>query len=102
MSAAWAPTIVGSKSKLCRQTAVKLDSVTNMAQPIKPRPNHQRVLQILRSTSPQQKLDQVFKLNDRTLMLMRIGLRQRYPDFDEATLEKLYLQMRERCHNRNY
>jgi uncharacterized protein (DUF433 family) len=68
----------------------------------KPRPNHQRTLRILRAMTPQQKLAQVFKLNERTLKLFRIGLRQRFPELDEAAFEKLYLRMRERCHNRNY
>ena len=68
----------------------------------KPRPNHQRTLQILRAMTPQQKLEQVFKLNERTLKLFRIGLRRRFPDLDDAAFEKVYLQMRERCHNRNY
>jgi hypothetical protein len=68
----------------------------------KPRPNHQRTLQILRALSPAQKLDQVFKLNERTLKLMRIGLRLRFPNLDDATFEKVYLRWRERCHNRNY
>ncbi|MEX1231131.1 MAG: hypothetical protein WEB58_12875 [Planctomycetaceae bacterium] len=68
----------------------------------KSRPNHQRTLQILRGMTPQQKLAQVFKLNERTLKLFRIGLRGRFPDLDDAAFEKVYLQMRERCHNRNY
>lgn len=68
----------------------------------KTRPNHQRTLQILRWMTPQQKLAQVFKLNERTLKLFRIGLRGRFPDLDDAAFEKVYLQMRERCHNRNY
>lgn len=66
------------------------------------RPNHQRTLQILRAMTPEQKLAQVFKLNERTLELFRIGLRRRFPDLDDAAFEKLYLRMRERCHNRNY
>ena len=68
----------------------------------KPRPNHQRTLEILRRMTPQEKLAQVFKLNERTLKLMRIGLRRRFPDLDDAAFEKVYRQMRERCHNRNY
>ena len=88
------------------------DSPTTSSQPIsdvvagtrarKPRPNHQRTLQILRGMTPQEKLAQVFKLNERTLELMRIGLRQRHPDLDEAAFEKLYLRLRMRCHNQNY
>lgn len=68
----------------------------------KPRPNHQRTLRILRAMSPQEKLAQVFKLNERALNLMRIGLRRRFPDLDDEAFEKLYLRMRMRCHNRNY
>ncbi len=68
----------------------------------KPRPNHQRRLQILRFLTPQQKLAQVFQLNERALKLFRIGLRRRFPNLDDAAFEKLYLQMRQRCHNRNY
>ncbi len=68
----------------------------------KSRPNHQRSLAILRNMSPQEKLEQVFKLNSRTLQLFRIGLRQRYPELNDEQFEQLYLQMRARCHNRNY
>ena len=68
----------------------------------KPDLNHQRRLRVLRSLTPQQKLDQVFQLNERTLKLFRIGLRQRFPDLSEEEFEALYLQMRARCHNRNY
>ena len=68
----------------------------------KERPNHQLTLRILRSMSSQQKLAQVFKLNERTQMLFRIGLRRRFPDLDDAEFEKVFLQMRARCHNRNY
>ena len=68
----------------------------------KPRPNRQRALQILRAMPPEQKLAQVFKLNERVLELMRIGLRRRFPSLDDAALHEAYLQMRERCRNRNY
>ncbi len=68
----------------------------------KPRPNHQRTLQILRKMSPRQRLEQVFQLNERALKLFRIGLRRRFPDLDDVEFQKVYLQMRARCHNRNY
>jgi len=68
----------------------------------KPRPNHQRTLQVLRAMTPQQKLEHVFKLTERSLMLMRIGLRRRLPDLDPAVFEKVYLQLRERCRSRRY
>lgn len=75
---------------------------SSRAQDPKPRPNHQQTLRVLRGMSPQQKLEEVFKLNERTLKLFRIGLRRRFPDLDDAAFERLYLRMRERCHNRNY
>lgn len=78
------------------------DGVAWMPLGRKPRPNHQRTLSILRAMTPQQKLAQVFKLNERVLTLMRAGLKRRFPDLDEAALEKAYLKKRERCHNRNY
>jgi hypothetical protein len=68
----------------------------------KPQPNHQRMLKVLRSMTPEQKLQEVFKLNERTRHLFRVGLRHRFPDLDEAQFEKLYVRMMIRCHNRNY
>lgn len=85
-----------------RPAPVPRDEVESPGFARKPRPNHQRMLQILRGLTPQQKLEQVFQLNERTLHLLRIGLRQRFPDLDESAFEKVYLQMRARCHNRNY
>jgi len=52
--------------------------------------------------TPGQKLEQVFKLSERTLMLMRIGLRRRFPDLGAAAFEKVYLRMRDRCRSRRY
>ena len=82
-----------------------MESIVNRDETIsikKPRPNHQRTRQILRAMSPRQRLEQVFQLNERTLKLFRIGLRRRFPDLDEVEFQKVYLQMRARCHNRNY
>lgn len=68
----------------------------------KSRPNHQRTMQALRSLTPEQKLRQVFQLNERMLALFRLGLRQRFPELDDRALEVVYLQLRRRCHSRNY
>ncbi len=68
----------------------------------KPRPNHQRTLRILQSMTAQEKLAQVFKLNERTRKLMKAGLRNRYPQLSEDELDSLYLRVKARCHNRNY
>ncbi len=63
----------------------------------KPRPNHLRTLQILREMTPQQKLDQVFKLNERVLNLMRAGLRHRYPDLTEQELRRVQMHVLPFC-----
>lgn len=68
----------------------------------KPRPNHQRTLQVLRSLTPEQKLRQVFELNERMLAVFRSGPRRRFPDLDDSALEDVLLQLRQRWHNGNY
>jgi hypothetical protein len=69
---------------------------------IKPRPNHARYLRILRSMSPDRKLQKVFELQDLGRELNYIGLRQRNPAATDAELDKLYLKSIDQCHNRNY
>ncbi len=68
----------------------------------KPRPNHQMVLRAYRAMTPERKLQAVFDLNERVFGLMKIGLRIRYPDLDDDALQKVYLRIRARCHNRGY
>jgi len=58
----------------------------------KPRPNHQRRLQILRQMTPEQKLAEVFKQNERILALMKAGLRHRYSHLDEAAIHNCLLK----------
>ena len=74
------------------------------AQPIdpKPRPNRQRYLEILRRMTPQQRLQIAFDLTEQTRELLRIGLRDRFPELSEEELQKLYLERLDQCHNRNY
>jgi hypothetical protein len=82
-----------------------MESIVNRNETIsikKPRPNHQRRLRILRAMSPRERLEQLFRLNERALKLFRIGLRRRFPDLDDVEFHEVYLQMRARCHNRNY
>jgi hypothetical protein len=68
----------------------------------KPRPNHQRALKILRSMTPAQRLAQAFRLTERARRIFRAGLRNRFPHLDEAGLERVYRELMDRCHNRNY
>jgi hypothetical protein len=68
----------------------------------KPRPNRQRYLEVLRRMTPQERLQIAFDLTEQTRELMRIGLRDRFPEMSEEELHKLYLERLEKCHNRNY
>jgi hypothetical protein len=69
---------------------------------IKPRPNHARYINILRSMPPDKKVDKVFELNDMAKELCLQGLRQGHPGITKQELAKLYLKTIGPCHNRNY
>lgn len=79
-----------------------VDSLGMRTNDPKPRPNQQQLLKILRSMSPAERLKQAFRLSEFTLKMFRIGLKKRFPDLDNDAFEKVYLEMRKRCHNRNY
>jgi hypothetical protein len=68
----------------------------------KPRPNHQRYLQVLRAMTPEQRLLKAFEMSAFTKALFREGLRKRFPDLSEEAFHKLYLERLALCHNRNY
>ena len=68
----------------------------------KPRPNHQRYLEILRGMTAEQKLQIVFDLTETAKALFRAGLRRRFPDATDEELHRIYLERLEKCHNRNY
>ena len=69
---------------------------------IKPRPNHQRYIEILRSMTPEQRLQKAFEMSDFVKALFKQGLRERFPDLSEAEFHQLYLDRLEKCHNSNY
>jgi len=66
----------------------------------KPRPNHQLYLEALRRLTPEQRLLKAFELTEMSRELFRAGLRQRFPEADEAELQRIYLERLEQCHNR--
>jgi hypothetical protein len=68
----------------------------------KPRPNHQRYLEMLRAMTPEQRLLKAFEMSAFTKALFREGLRKRFPDLSEEEFHKLYLERLALCHNRNY
>ena len=68
----------------------------------KPRPNHQRYLEVLRSMTGEQRLLKALEMSAFTKAIFRDGLRKRYPDLSEEELHALHLERLALCHNRNY
>ncbi len=68
----------------------------------KPRPNHARYIQVLRSMTPAQRLAKAFELSEFTKRLFMHGLRKRHPEASEDELHKIMLEHLARWHNQNY
>ncbi|HVA45859.1 MAG TPA: hypothetical protein VNH11_05670 [Pirellulales bacterium] len=68
----------------------------------KPRPNHLRYIEVLRQMTPEQRLAKAFELSEMTKQLFRQGLRERFPEMDEAAFHRLFLDRLAKCHNQNY
>jgi hypothetical protein len=66
------------------------------------KPNHRVHIAALRRMTPEQRLLKTIELTERARMLFREGLRLRHPDMDNASLNRLYLERLQKCHNRNY
>ena len=69
---------------------------------LKPRPNHQEYLRVLRRMGPAGRLLKAFELGEEARSLFRTGLRQRFPELSEEELHRLYLRELSKCHNTNY
>jgi hypothetical protein len=76
--------------------------MTPMIDTLKPRPNHAKYIEVLRSMTPEQRLLKAMELSAMTKELFRQGLRKRFPDASEERLHEIYLERLELCHNRNY
>ena len=63
---------------------------------------HKKYIEILRSMTPQQKIDRVFELNKLGDDLFRAGLKERFPNLTEEKFNKLYKSRIEKCYNRNW
>ncbi len=59
---------------------------------MKPRPNHQVYIGVLRAMSGEDRLRKTFELSALTRELLLTGLRRRYPDLPESDLHQLYLR----------
>ena len=68
----------------------------------KKRPNHKEYIKVLKSMTPEQRLQKALELSDFSKELFRHGLRKRFPDLSEEDFQKLYLKRLDKCHNRNY
>jgi hypothetical protein len=68
----------------------------------KPRPNHRRYLEVLRSMTPEQRLLRALELSEFTKALFLEGLRKRFPDKTAEEIRKIYLERLALCHNRNW
>jgi hypothetical protein len=69
---------------------------------IKPRPNQDRYIEILRRMTPEERLKKSWELTELTRQLLREGLRNRHPNASEAEISKMYLTRLLECHNKNY
>ncbi len=69
---------------------------------IKPKPNRQLYINILRKMTPAQRLEKAFDLSEFSRKLFIEGLRKRFPNVTEDEFRKIVLKRLERCHNRNY
>jgi len=69
---------------------------------IKPKPNRQMYINILRKMTPAQRLEKAFDLSEFSRKLFIEGLRKRFPNATEDEFKKIVLKRLERCHNRNY
>lgn len=69
---------------------------------IKPKPNRQLYINILRKMTPAQRLEKALELSEFSRGLFVEGLRRRFPDATEDEFRKILLKRLERCHNRNY
>lgn len=59
---------------------------------MKPRPNHQIYIGVLRAMSGEDRLRKAFELSAMTRELLLTGLRRRHPELPEDALRDLYLR----------
>jgi hypothetical protein len=69
---------------------------------LKPRPNHEVYIKVLRRMTPEQHLLKAFDLSTLTRELFIAGMRRRFPDLNAIQLERLIQERLEQCHNQIY
>lgn len=73
-----------------------------MFEDLKPRPNHEHYIEVLRRMTPQQRLKKCFELSDLTKRLLWRAIRRANPDLSDAEVHEKYLRQLDKCHNRSF
>lgn len=79
-----------------------MTTTVNRSETLKPRPNDEVYLRVLRRMGPAGRLLKALQLGEEARALFRIGLRRRFPQLSEAELKRLYLERLAKCHNTDY
>lgn len=69
---------------------------------LKPQPNHELYIQVLRRMTPAQRLRKSLEMSALAKRLFRAGLRRSFSNLTEEELQKLYIDRLNLCHNRNW
>ncbi|HUU04700.1 MAG TPA: hypothetical protein VMZ49_02365 [Patescibacteria group bacterium] len=77
---------------------VRKDEATDL----KPRPNHDIYIKVLRRMTAEQHLLKAFELSALSRELFKTGMRRRFPDLNAIELNKLIQERLEGCHNQIY
>jgi hypothetical protein len=77
---------------------VRKDKTADM----KPRPNHDVYIKVLRRMSAEQHLLKAFELSALTRELFIAGMRRRFPELNAIEFKKLVRERLEQCHNQIY
>jgi hypothetical protein len=89
---------VNLKNGIIDTMAARKDKTADM----KPRPNHDVYIKVLRRMTAEQHLLKAFELSALTRELFITGMRRRFPGLNAIELKKLIQERLERCHNQIY
>ena len=64
--------------------------------------DHKEYIKIMRRIAPEDRLRKCFELNELAKGLFMAGLKNRFPDYSDKELKKIYLKRISKCHNWNY
>ena len=59
-------------------------------------------IEVLKRMTPEQRLQKAFELSETCKELLKIGLKNRYPDSSKDELHRLFLKIMDKCYNKNY